>query len=119
MTEDYIYIKLYSQDNIKLGNLKLELKDKTNNTIFKGRTNDFGRKKIPVCDRNLYKLVIYAKERIIIVSLLAKKGKNYCINIGDTKKKEHLITVILMDKNYSSVKIEGGEMILWQDIPSQ
>lgn len=119
MIKDYIYIKIYSQDNINLGNLKLELKDKCNNTIFKGVTDNFGRIKIPVCNNKLYKLIIYTNLMVIIVSLIARKGKTYCINIGNSKKKEHLITVILMDKNYSDIKIEGGQMILWQDTQSQ
>ena len=40
-------------------------------------------------------------------------------NIDNNKERKHLVTIMLMDKNYPNIKIEGGKMILWQDIQFQ
>ena len=32
------------------------------------------------------------------------------------KNKKHLVTLLLVDKNYPNIKIERGKIILWQDI---
>ena len=119
MTNDYIYIKLYSNVNINLSNLKVKLINKCNKIVFSGKTDHFGKIKIPICDNEVYRLIIYSNLVIIIVPLIAKSNKTYCINIGNNKRKEHLITVLLKDKNYPNMKIEGGKIILWQDIQSQ
>ena len=96
MTSDYIYIKLCSNDSICLSNLKIKLKNKCDEIVFDGITDNFGKLKIPICSNEVYKLVIYSN-----------------------KRKEHLVTVLLKDKYYPNIKIEGGQMILWQDIQFQ
>ncbi len=119
MRNDYLYIRLCSNENMGLSNLKIRLKNKCNKIIFDGITDNFGKVKIPICDNEVYKLVVYTNLSIIQVPLIARKNNLYCINIGDHKRKEQLVTIILMDKNYPNIKIEGGKMILWQDIQSQ
>lgn len=116
MTKDYIYIKLCGNNS---SNLKIKLKDKCNKIVFEGKTDNFGKIKIPIFDNEVYKLIIYSNFVIVIVPLIAVKDKVYCINISNNKRKEHLITIMLMDKNYPNIKIEGGKMILWQDIQFQ
>lgn len=119
MTSDYIYIKLCSNKSISLSNLKIKLKDKSNKIVFNGTIDCFGKLKIPVCNNEVYKLVIYSNLSIVVVPLIAKKDRFYCINIDNKPGKEHLITIMLMDKNYPNIKIEGGKMILWQDTQFQ
>ena len=119
MTSDYIYIKFCSNESISLGNLKLKLKNKCNEIVFEGITDNFGKVKIPICNNEVYKLVIYSNLSIVKIPLIARKDNVYCINIGNNKRKEHLVTVLLKDKYYPNIKIEGGKMILWQDIQSQ
>ena len=51
--------------------------------------------------------------------LIARKDKIYFINISNNKRKENIVTFLLSDKYYPNIKIEGGKMILWQDIQSQ
>lgn len=119
MKKDYIYIKLCGNESIKSNNIKVKLKDKCNKIVFEGMTDNFGKIKIPICDNEVYRLIIYSNLVIIIVPLIAKSNKTYCINISNNKRKEHLITVLLKDKNYPNMKIEGGKIILWQDIQSQ
>lgn len=118
MINDYIYIKLYSNDNLSLSNLEVILKDKCNKIVFSGITDNFGKVKIPICDNEIYKLFIQTNLSIIKIPLIAKKNIVYCINIS-TETKEHLVTIMLMDKNYPNIKIERGKMILWQDIQFQ
>ena len=119
MRNDYLYIRLYSNENMGLSNLKIRLKNKCNKIIFAGLTDKFRKVKIPLCDNEVYKLLVYTNLSIVQVPLIARKNNLYCINIGDQKRKEQLVTIILMDKNYPNIKIEGGKMILWQDIQSQ
>ena len=119
MRNDYLYIRLCSNENMGLSNLKIRLKNKCNKIIFDGITDNFGKVKIPICNNKVYKLVIYSNLSIIKIPLIAKKNKIYCINISNNKRKEHLVTVLLKDKYYPNIKIEGGKMILWQDIQSQ
>ena len=119
MTSNYIYIKLCSNESICLNKLKIMVKDECNKIVFDGITDNFGKVKIPICNNKVYKLVIYSNLSIIKIPLIAKKNKIYCINISNNKRKEHLVTVLLKDKYYPNIKIEGGKMILWQDIQSQ
>ena len=119
MTSDYIYIKLCSNESMYLDNLKIQLKNKCNEIVFEGRADNFGKVKIPVCSNEVYKLVIYSNLSIVTTPLIARKDKIYCINISNNKRKEHLVTVLLKDKYYPNIKIEGGKMILWQDIQFQ
>ena len=99
MKKDYIYIKLCGNESIKSNNIKVKLKDKCNKIVFEGMTDNFGKIKIPICDNEVYRLIIYSNLVIIIVPLIAKSNKTYCINVGNNKRKEHLITVLLKDKN--------------------
>ena len=105
MKNDYIYIKLYNNEDMSLN---VKLKDKCNKVVFEGKTDNLGRIKIPICNNELYNLTV------IKVSLIAKKNRVYHININN-KSNGKLITILLMDKNYPNIKIEGGKMTLWQD----
>ena len=119
MKKDYIYIRLYGNLSISSSNLKVKLVNKCNEIVFDGTTNFFGKVKIPVCDNNVYKLIIYSNLLIMTIPLIAKTNEVYCINIGSNKVKKHLVTVTLMDKYNPNIKIEGGKMILWQDTQYQ
>ena len=119
MINDCIYIKFFSNGNMNPNNLKVKLINEDDKIVYDGKTDFFGKIKIPICDNEVYRLIIYSNLVIIIVPLIAKSNKTYCINIGNNKRKEHLITVLLKDKNYPNMKIEGGKIILWQDIQSQ
>ena len=119
MTNDYIYIKLYSNVNINLSDLKVKLINKCNKIVFSGKTDCFGKIKIPICDNEVYKLFVYSNLSILKVPLIARKNEIYCINISSNKRKNHLVTVLLKDKYYPNIKIERGKMILWQDIQFQ
>lgn len=111
MKNDYIYIKLYNDKEVKLN---VKLKDKCNKVVFEGKTDNLGRIKIPICNNEPYNLIIYSNLTVIKVSLIAKKNRVYHININN-KSNGKLITILLMDKNYPNIKIEGGKMTLWQD----
>ena len=119
MKKDYIYIKLYGNFSISPSNLKIKLINKCNKIVFDGKTDNFGKVKIPVCDNMVYKLIIYSNLSIVRIPLIAKKNEVYCINISGNKEKKHLITVMLMDKYNPNIKIEGGTIILCQDIQSK
>lgn len=121
MTNDYIYIKLCSNANINSSNLKVELINKCNKIVFSGKTDCFGKIKIPICNNRVYKLLVYSNFLILKIPLIAKKNETYCINISDNNinPKKHLVTIMLVDKYNPSIKIKGGEIIIWQDIQSQ
>ena len=121
MKNDYIYIKLYSNGNVSPSNLKIKLIDKCNETVFSGTTDYFGKVKIPIQDRKIYKLIVYSNPSIIKIPLIARKNEVYCINISNNNlnNKKHFITIMLMDKYNPNIKIKGGEMIIWQDTQSQ
>ncbi len=121
MTKDYIYIKFCSNDNISPSNLKVKLINKCNKIVFCGKTDYFGRIKMPIRDNEVYILIIYSNLSIIKIPLIAKKNKLYCININNNNLNngKHLITIILTDKYNPNIKIKGGKMILWQDTQSQ
>ena len=119
MQKDYIYIKLC--DGINIPKAKLILKNKCNIVVFESSLEEIGKIRIPICDREVYKLIIISKTNKFIVPLIAKKNETYCINIGSNNpnSKKHLITIRLMDANYPNIRIKGGEIIIWQDIQSQ
>ncbi len=121
MIKDYIYINLYSNGNINPCNIKVKLINKCNKIVFDGITDCFGRIKIPICNNEVYKLIVYSNLSITKIPLIAKKNRVYCINIGgnNINNRKHLVTIILMDKYNPNIKIKGGEMIIWQDIQSQ
>lgn len=121
MTNDYIYIKFFSNESMSSSNLRIKLKDKCNKIVFDGMTDNFGKVRIPICNNEVYKLAIYSNLSIVKIPLIARKNRIYCINISNSKRKEkeHLVTVLLRDKYYPNIKIEGGKIILWQDIQSQ
>ena len=116
MTKDCIYIKIYNNLGIKTNNLKVKLIDKYNKIAFKGITDNFGRVKIPICDNDIYRLIIYSNLSILKIPLIAKKNKVYCINIINNiaNNRKYLVTFMLIDKYNPNIKIEGGNMILWQ-----
>lgn len=55
MKNDYIYIKLYNDKDVKLN---VKLKDKCNKVVFEDKTDNLGRIKIPICNNELYNLII-------------------------------------------------------------
>ena len=111
MTNDYIYIKLCSNNSISLSNIKVKLINKYNKIVFTGKTGCLGKIK-------MYKLVIYSN-LLIVTPLIAKRNKVYCINVDKNKRKKHLVTFMIMDKYNPNIKIEGGTIILCQDIQSK
>ena len=117
MTKDYIYIKFCN--NWGLNNIKIKLKNKCNKIVFDGMANYFGKVKIPVHNNEVYKLIVNYNSLIKVIPLIARKGNVYCISINENKKEKHLVTILLTDKNYPNIKIEGGMMTLWQDTQSQ
>ena len=121
MKNDYIYIKLCGNESIKSNNIKVKLKDKCNKIVFSGKTDRFGKIKMPICDNEVYKLIVYYNLAIFKIPLIAKKDKLYCINISNNNEnnKKHLITIRLIDKYNPNIIIKGGKMIIWQDIQSQ
>ena len=121
MINDCIYIKLCSNANINSSNLKVELINKCNKIVFSGKTDCFGKIKIPICNNEVYGLIIYAGLSIKKIPLIAKKNKIYCINISDNNSNngKRLVTITLMDKYNPNIKIKGGKMIIWQDIQFQ
>ena len=119
MANNYIYIRFCSNESICLSNLKVKMINKCNKIVFDGRIDNFGKIRIPIYDNEVYKLIVYSNLSIIKIPLIARKNKLYCINISDNKRKEHFVTFLLKDKYYPNIKIEGGKMILWQDIQSQ
>ena len=64
-------------------------------------------------------LKLYPGYHTVFGPYLRNDGRKQVNLIGNNKRKEHLITVLLKDKNYPNMKIEGGKIILWQDIQSQ
>ena len=119
MKNDYIYIKTCSNESMNLSNLKIKLKNKYNEVVFDGITDNFGKVKIPICNNEVYKLVIYSNLSIVKMPLIARKDKIYFINISNNKRKENIVTLLLSDKYYPNIKIEGGKIILWQDTQYQ
>ena len=122
MTNDYIYIKLYNSVNLNSSNLKVKLINKCNKIVFCGKTNYFGKIKIPICNDEVYKLIVYYNLTIFKIPLIAKKDEIYCININNNNNQnneKHLITIRLMDRYNPNIKIRGGKIIIWQDIQSQ
>lgn len=116
MNKDCIYIRLCSNNNIVLSNLKVILKDICNKIVYEGITDRFGNIELPICDNEVYKIIIYSNFSIILVPIIAKKNRTYCINITNNNIKKHLITILLTDKNYPNLRIKGGKIILCQDI---
>ena len=122
MAKEYIYVKLYNNNSLSSNNVRVKLKDKCNKIVFEGMTDNFGKIKIPICDNEVYMLIVYYNLAIFKIPLIAKKDEVYCINISNNNnqnKGKHLITIRLMDKYNPNIKIKGGEMIIWQDIQSR
>ena len=121
MKNNYIYIKLNSNGNIYPGNLKIELVNRCNKNIFNGKTDYFGKIKIPINNNEVYRLVIYSNLLIMKIPLIAIKDEVYYINIGNNgvSNRKHLVTFTLMDKYNPNIKIKGGNLIIWRDIQSQ
>ena len=119
MAKEYIYVKLYNNNGLSSNDVRVKLKNKCNKIVFDGKTNYFGKIKIPVCNNKVYKLIVYYNLTKKVIPLIARANEVYCINISGNKEKKHLITVMLMDKYNPNIKIEGGKMILWQDTQYQ
>ncbi len=123
MTNDYIYIKLCSNVNLNSSNLKVKLINKCDKIVFSGKTDCFRKIKVPICNNEVYRLIVYYNLSIFKIPLIAKKDEVYCIDISNNNnnqnKMKHLITIRIMDKYNPNIKIKGGEMIIWQDIQSQ
>ena len=83
--------------------------------------NCFDKIKIPICNHEVYKLIVISKVNKCVVPLIAKKNETYFINIAgnNLNDRKQLITIRLMDANYPNIRIKGGKMIIWQDIQSQ
>ena len=122
MTNDYIYVKLCSDVNLNLSNLKVKLINRCDKIVFSGKTDCFGKIKIPVCNNEVYRLIIYYNLSIFKIPLIAKKNEVYCIDISNSNnpnKRKRLITTRLIDKYNPNIKIKGGKIIIWQDIQFQ
>lgn len=120
MQKDHIYIKICA--NINMQNIKFVLKNKYNKVVFETFVKDcFDKIKIPICNHEVYKLIIISKVNKCVVPLIAKKNETYFINIAgnNLNDRKQLITIRLMDANYPNIRIKGGKMIIWQDIQSQ
>ena len=117
MIKEYIYIKICNGMN--LSKCSILLKDKCNRVVFEGVTDNFGRIKIPICNNEVYKLIIILGIKTIVVPLVAKENELYCINISSDINKSHLITVVLLDADNPNLKIKRGEITLCQNIPFQ
>ena len=117
MTKDYIYIKICN--GFGLHKTNIILKDKYNKIVYDNITDNFGMIKIPIRNNSIYKLLVCLKYKTIIIPLIAKKNEHYCINISNNTNKSHLVTFLLLDANNPNIKIKGGEILLWQNIPSQ
>lgn len=115
MAKEYIYVKLYNNNGLSSNNIRVKLKNKCNKIVFDGKTNYFGKIKIPVCNNKVYKLIVYYNLTKKVMPLIARANEVYCINIGSNKNKKHLIAILLKDKNYPNIRIEGGMMTLCQD----
>lgn len=110
MNKDYIYIKIYNS-NIT----KIILKDTNNKIIFTKIIDKLEKIKVPICNNNIYKLYIYSNQNKTIIPLIAKKNEIYCININTKKPSSHLVTILLTDKQNPNIKIERGEITLWEN----
>ena len=121
MVNDCIFIKFFSNGNMNPNNLKVKLINEDDKIVYDGKTDFFGKIKIPICNNRVYKLLVYSNFLILKIPLIAKKNETYCINISDNKinPKKHLVTIMLVDKYNPSIKIKGGEIIIWQDIQSK
>lgn len=117
MMRNYIYINLCNDKNIASNNLRIKLVNKCNKIVFDGMTDCFGKIKIPICDDEVYRLIVYSNLAIIKIPMIAKTNNVYSINISNKRNvRKHLVTLCLMDANYPNLKIEGGKMTIWQDI---
>ena len=59
MAKEYIYVKLYNNNGLSSNDVRVKLKNKCNKIVFDGKTNYFGKIKIPVCNNKVYKLIVY------------------------------------------------------------
>jgi len=114
MQKDYIYIKLSGG---VCHNYKIILKNKCNNIVFNGITDNQGKIRIPIQNNEVYQLFVFSNLGTSIISLIGRKNSFYNININNKEKR--IITILLNDANYPNIKIKGGKMILWQDIQFQ
>lgn len=117
MKKDFIYIRIC--DGMNLGRTKLILKDKCNKIVYEEIIVNLNNIKIPIYNKEVYKLFVISGLKIIVIPLIAKRDEIYCININNNFNKNHLITVLLEDANNANIKIKRGEILLWEDTLSQ
>ena len=117
MKKDFIYIRIC--DGMNLGRTKLILKDKCNKIVYEEIIVNLNNIKIPIYNKEVYKLFVISGLKIIVIPLIAKRDEIYCININNNFNKNHLITVLLEDANNANIKIKRGEVLLWEDTLSQ
>lgn len=114
MIKDYIYIKICNDINTYKN--KIVLKDKYNKIVYNGVTDNVGRIKIPIYNNEVYKLLVFSKDKMSIIPLMAKSQKHYCINVSNNINGKRNITILLVDANYPNLKVKRGEITLWQNI---
>lgn len=117
MKKDFIYIRICN--GINLGRTKIILKNKCNKIVYEEIIDNLNNIKIPIYNKEVYKLFVISGLKIIVIPLIAKRDEIYCININNNFNKNHLITVLLEDANNTNIKIKRGEILLWEDIQSQ
>ena len=91
--------------------------DEYNNVVFEGKTHN-NHILVNLCRNNVYKLIACSLGEEINTYFYVNSD-NYCFrfnyNMIDTNNKEsNLVTFILTDYFYDNLKIERGEIILWQ-----
>lgn len=105
-------------DSIDKCDYTIVIYDMNNNLIYKNRTND--KINIKLCNYKLYKIIIKVnnskncnilKKKILIHPLCSCK---LSFQLEKNIIKRPYINLFLTDKNYKGLKIEKGEIILWQ-----
>ena len=93
------YVKVYDQDN---------------NIIYSGYTYD-GEISLLVTINNIYRVEAFFYKEVINTSIYICNLNTYCFIFNHAKyKKNNTITFLLTDYYYKNLKIEKGEILLWQ-----
>ncbi len=114
MNKDFININLKS--NCLINGTTLYLKNKCNKIVCIKKINNLEKIKLPIYNKNTYKLEIHSKGRIINIPIYAIRGYNYsiCLDNKIENKKGNIKNIIVYDSNYNKVNIKEGEITLWQ-----
>ncbi len=110
MNKGFININLSSNC---LGNTTVCLRNKCNKVVYKDKVN-LGKVKLPICNKNIYKLEVCSLGRRITIPIYAVKGKSYNINLDTIENKSKLKKILIKDSNYNLVNIKEGEITIWQ-----